>query len=154
MLKQILMLPSGWVEGIYNTKIHVWKPADYPDTPDMEWLYWVPLHEVEKFYRELSNLTYYYSTRAQGEDSMDFADSALILMVQLKPYISDNRVLIDNIFNDVLESYKEAYDQHLTQPYSLDRDKRNKIIDEAEKFLASLDNTPGGIMGHYNTLVQ
>lgn len=145
------MLPSGWVEGIYNTKIHVWKPADYPDTPDMEWLYWVPLHEVEKFYRELGNLTYYYSTRAQGEDSMDFADSALILMVQLKPYISYNRVLIDNLFNGALESYKEAYDQHLSRPYSLNK---GKIIEVAEKFLASLDNTPGGIMGHYNTLVQ
>ena len=151
MLKQTLMLPSGWVEGIYNTKIQVWKPADYPDTPDMEWLYLIPLSEVSQFYLELSNLVYYYSTKAQGEDSMDFADSALILMVQLKPYISDNRVLIDNIFNDVLESYKKAYDQHLTQPYSLNK---GKIIDEAEKFLASLDNTPGGIMGHYNTLVQ
>ena len=145
------MLPSGWVEGIYNTKIHVWKPADYPDTPDMEWLYLIPQSEVYQFYLELSNLVYYYSTKAQGEDSMDFADSALILMVQLKPYLSDKGVLIDNIFNEALESYKEAYDQYLSRPYSLDK---NKIIEEAEKFLASLDNTPGGIMGHYNTLVQ
>ena len=154
MLKQTLMLPSGWVEGIYNTKIQVWKPADYPDTPDMEWLYLIPLSEVSQFYLELSNLVYYYSTKAQGEDSMDFADSALILMVQLKPYLSDKGVLIDNIFNEALESYKEAYDKHLSQPYSLDRDKREKIIREAENFLASLDNTPGGIMGYYNTLVQ
>ena len=85
---------------------------------------------------------------------MDFADSALILMVQLKPYLSDKGVLIDNIFNEALESYKEAYDKHLSQPYSLDRDKREKIIREAENFLASLDNTPKGIMGYYNTLVQ
>ena len=148
------MLPSGWVEGIYNTKIQVWKPADYPDTPDMEWLYLIPLSEVSQFYLELSNLVYYYSTKAQGEDSMDFADSALILMVQLKPYLSDKGVLIDNIFNEALESYKEAYDKHPSQPYSLDRDKREKIIREAENFLASLDNTPKGIMGYYNTLVQ
>lgn len=146
------MLPSGWVEGIYNTKIHVWKPADYPDTPDMEWLYLIPLSEVPRFYLELSNLVYYYSTKAQGEDSMDFADSAFILMAQMQPYIIlDNRALRDNLFNEALESYKEAYDKHLSQPYSLDK---GKIIDEAEKFLASLDNTPGGIMGHYNTLVQ
>lgn len=152
MLKQTLMLPSGWVEGIYNTKIHVWKPADYPDTPDMEWLYLIPLSEVPRFYLELSNLVYYYSTKAQGEDSMDFADSAFILMAQMQPYIIlDNRALRDNLFNEALESYKEAYDKHLSQPYSLDK---GKIIDEAEKFLASLDNTPGGIMGHYNTLVQ
>ena len=151
MLKQTLMLPSGWVEGIYNTKIQVWKPADYPDTPDMEWLYLIPLSEVSQFYLELSNLVYYYSTKAQGEDSMDFADSALILMAQMQPYILDNRVLRDNLFNEALEAYKEAYDQHLSQPYSLDK---CKIIDEAEKFLASLDNTPKGIMGHYNTLVQ
>ena len=154
MLKQTLMLPSGWVEGIYNTKIQVWKPADYPDTPDMEWLYLIPLSEVSQFYLELGNLVYYYSTKAQGEDSMDFADSALILMVQLKPYLLDKGVLIDNLFNEALESYKEAYDKHLSQPYSFDRDKKERIIREAENFLASLDNTPGGIMGHYNTLVQ
>lgn len=151
MLKQTLMLPSGWVEGIYNTKIQVWKPADYPDTPDMEWLYLIPLSKVSQFYLELSNLVYYYSTKAQGEDSMDFADSALILMAQMQPYILDNRVLRDNLFNEALESYKEAYDKHLSRPYSLNK---GKIIDEAEKFLASLDNTPKGIMGHYNTLVQ
>jgi len=75
----------------------------------------------------------------------------MILMAQMQPYILDNRVLRDNLFNEALEAYKEAYDQHLSQPYSLDK---GKIIDEAEKFLASLDNTPKGIMGHYNTLVQ
>ena len=150
MLKQTLMLPSGWVEGIYNTKIQVWKPEAYPDTPDMEWLYLIPLSEVSQFYLELSNLVYYYSTKAQGEDSMDFADSALILMAQMQPYILASGYYRDNLY-EALESYKEAYDKHLSQPYSLNK---GKIIDEAEKFLASLDNTPGGIMGHYNTLVQ
>ena len=145
------MLPSGWVEGIYNTKIQVWKPADYPDTPDMEWLYIIPVSELREFYGELSNLVYYYSTYLQGEDSMDFADSAMILMVQMQPYFSDWRTLRENLFNEALEAYKEAYDQHLSWPYSLDK---CKIIDKAEKFLASLDNTPKGIMGYYNTLVQ
>ena len=151
MLKQTLMLPSGWVEGIYNTKIQVWKPEAYPDTPDMEWLYIIPVSELREFYGELSNLVYYYSTKAQGEDSMDFADSAMILMVQMQPYISDWRTLRENLFNEALEAYKEAYDQHLSWPYSLDK---CKIIREAENFLASLDNTPKGIMGYYNTLVQ
>ena len=150
MLKQTLMLPSGWVEGIYNTKIQVWKPEAYPDTPDMEWLYLIPLSEVSQFYLELSNLVYYYSTKAQGEDSMDFADSALILMAQMQPYILASGYYRDNLY-EALESYKEAYDKHLSQPYSLNK---GKIIDEAEKFLASLDNTPKGIMGYYNTFVQ
>ena len=145
------MLPSGWVEGIYNTEILVRRSEDYPDTPDTLCLYILPLSEVSQFYLELSNLVYYYSTKAKGEDSMDFADSALILMAQMQPYILDNRVLRDNLFNEALESYKEAYDQHLSRPYSLNK---GKIIEVAENFLASLENTPKGIIGHYNTLVQ